>query len=645
MSDKQHDDKNDFREQIKKLWLPISGFIGAVTLVVNFYQLWLGNRTIVIYVTAGLGLLILIVVLGWVGYKNKTTEVQSVLQLGKSPDTKRIIIEPAYPKERRVARIALVFIVVGVVIGVSILAQRKKGQLLEQQAQATLQVQLTLTANSIVQTQTAQNALATQQSIRTEQAQSTQFAQITQLAQQAQSTQVAQATQQTLQIREDKLIVLIAKFDGPEENFGLRNEILEKLHEDFAGDTNVQIETTNEVITPDSESDSSRARKLGQSVQADVVIWGWYRSTENPRVTIHIENLSPTQIFVPNEDTILKPVVTLEQLSSFEFQIQTGQEVSAFVSFLAGYIKYNAQDYESALSYFDRAINETQNTVGLFDYKPNIYFYRGVAKYSMKDCKSAILDYMQVVNIDRSVSAAYFGSSICYSELGDYASAIRDIDKAIGLAPEYEPYHYERGRANYLAGNIKESIDGYDKALSLMPNENSFLGKGLDLIILKDYKSAIESYTEAINLNPKSYVGFNGRGVAHAALDEYQDAVDDFSKAIEIDDQPAITFVNLAGAYLSLKDYSHAIDNATIAIGKDSRNLAAHQIRSYAYYDSGDYNRAIMDCNVIIGIDKNNASAYLYRGKSYLKLGDNVSAKADFKKYEDLTGKKPNLED
>jgi hypothetical protein len=89
-------------------------------------------------------------------------------------------------------------------------------------------------------------------------------------------------------------VVLIAAFEGPEEVYGLRNEIIENLNADFSDDEKIEIVIIDNVITLTQGSDY--ARKLGERRLADVVIWGWYRPTENPNITIHIENLSPEQL-------------------------------------------------------------------------------------------------------------------------------------------------------------------------------------------------------------------------------------------------------------------------------------------------------------------------------------------------------------
>ncbi len=47
MSDKSPEQKDDLLELLKKLWLPVAGFLGAIMLAYNFYQLWLGDQATV----------------------------------------------------------------------------------------------------------------------------------------------------------------------------------------------------------------------------------------------------------------------------------------------------------------------------------------------------------------------------------------------------------------------------------------------------------------------------------------------------------------------------------------------------------------------------------------------------------------------
>ncbi len=62
-------------------------------------------------------------------------------------------------------------------------------------------------------------------------------------------------------------------------------------------------------------------------------------------------------------------------------------------------------------------------------------------------------------------------------------------------------------------------------------------------------RKAIEAYTRAIKLDPKSAKAFVGRGVAYNELGEHKKAVKDFTKAIELDPTDSYPFEQRAAIY------------------------------------------------------------------------------------------------
>ncbi len=86
MSDKEPEEKDGLLELIKKLWLPVAGFFGAVTLAYNFYLLWLRDQaTVSLFLLIGLAI-ILIVILAWIGFGVKKN-------IKNSDSTKTPIVE------------------------------------------------------------------------------------------------------------------------------------------------------------------------------------------------------------------------------------------------------------------------------------------------------------------------------------------------------------------------------------------------------------------------------------------------------------------------------------------------------------------------------------------------------------------------
>jgi tetratricopeptide (TPR) repeat protein len=393
MSDKPPADKDELLELLKKLWLPVGGFIAAITLAYNFYKMWLGDQETVTYVIVGAGLLILIIALIWVGFRTKTVEIDSIIQNENQTVTKKKIKKPAYgSKYQSMALGALSFVLIGAVLAGYSIVERKGAERAGQLVQATQQAQAT-------QIQATQNAQKIKQVTQTQQSLDTQNMQATQQASQTQkvlATQFAHATQQAQQELQAKLIVVIANFEGPEEVYGLRNEIVESLNSAFSQDEEVEIVTVNDVITPDMGS--SYARATGERLMADLVIWGWYRPTENPNITVHIENLSPTEIVTLRESETYEPPATLEQLESFEIQRQLGSETGTLISFLMGTLKYKIQDYESAIERFEQvlATNDMTTLVNQYD----LYFDLGYSNLELGNYEQAIQSFNKAIELN-----------------------------------------------------------------------------------------------------------------------------------------------------------------------------------------------------------------------------------------------------
>ena len=67
--------------------------------------------------------------------------------------------------------------------------------------------------------------------------------------------------------------------------------------------------------------------------------------------------------------------------------------------------------------------------------------------------------------------------------------------------------------------------------------------KGRELLLKKEYDSAIEQFNKVIEMDEKYVIAYNMRGSCYSALKKNDEAIKDFSKAIELDP-------NNRGAYL-----------------------------------------------------------------------------------------------
>ncbi|MBE0672193.1 MAG: tetratricopeptide repeat protein [Anaerolineales bacterium] len=445
-----------------------------------------------------------------------------------------------------------------------------------------------------------------------------------------------------IQSRQEKLIVLITAFEGPEDVYALRNVIVEKLNADFSTESQIQIETIDETITPDSQSGTPRARELGKSYQADVVIWGWYRSTENPNITVHIENLAPENTLPIDTSETLQPSVTLAELESFSFQQKAGSELSALISFLTGFVEYENNNYTNAVSRFNAATDILDSKTKLLEsYSCScVLFYRATANLHLGNYEIAVQDYSQYIELNPADIQSYNNRGMAYKYIKQYENALQDFDMAIKIGGVNIDWVYDnRGLVFGDLGDFQRAVQNHSRAIELNPNNaKAFSNRGFAYSNLGEFKNAIQDYDAAILINPKISSAYFNRALTYWYLGDYESAIQDYSKALEINPEYAIGYFGRGAAYWSWHKYDLAIQDFDMALKLNPEYVDAYYNRGLAYSSLGQYERAIEDYNQAIKLDPNDADAYNNRGVAYERLGKIFEAQLDFAKSEELDG-------
>lgn len=333
-------------------------------------------------------------------------------------------------------------------------------------------------------------------------------------------------------VDDKKLIILVAEFDGPEEIYGFRNQIIEQLEKNKQEYNDIVILVSSQMITP--EQGSQGAIKLGEKENADLVIWAWYRPTENPNIIIHFENLSPTKLSVLNTNTTYRPQATLSDLDSFKLQTKIGDETSSFILFLTGYIRYQENNCLDAINLFSNALAQAKQTTSLVD-TATLYFYRGSCYNELADYSNAIEDFSLAIQMNPTFSNAYLGRGVTLSNLGQYDRAIHDYNEAIKIDPDLSNAYLNRGLAYYATGSFEYAVSDFDKAITLNPGyAEAYLARGITYNNLQNFSRAIQDFSQAINIDPNYASAYLNRAETYQALGKTAEAEADFKKYEEL---------------------------------------------------------------------------------------------------------------
>ena len=95
--------------------------------------------------------------------------------------------------------------------------------------------------------------------------------------------------------------------------------------------------------------------------------------------------------------------------------------------------------------------------------------------------------------------------------------------------------YYKKGNAHYQLKDYQGAINSYNQAIHLNPyNADAHMGLGNARYELKDYQEAINSYNQAIHLDPNNSTAYNIRGLAHYQLGFEHTAIQDLKKAASL---------------------------------------------------------------------------------------------------------------
>jgi tetratricopeptide (TPR) repeat protein len=146
-----------------------------------------------------------------------------------------------------------------------------------------------------------------------------------------------------------------------------------------------------------------------------------------------------------------------------------------------------------------------------------------------------------------------------------------------------------------------------------------------------DLNRAVEGYTKAIEIDPKSAVAYNLRGNAFAGLQYFNLGIADQSRAIRIDPKFADALMARGLLMRTRGNFNGAISDFSRVIKLTDDPSALFQ-RGLSYLGKDDVRRAIGDFTKVIEAAPNVADAYHQRALAYSRLGDAKRAKADHAK-------------
>lgn len=221
---------------------------------------------------------------------------------------------------------------------------------------------------------------------------------------------------------------------------------------------------------------------------------------------------------------------------------------------------------------------------------------KGVEMASEGNMKGAIEQFTKSIEIFSKNPDAYFYRGKAKWELKDYKGSEEDFAQAIAIRPLQAPYYYYRGQMFLDQQKYKEALADFNETIKLAPNYIDAMNyKGVVLAKTGRHEDAIAIYNEAIAKDPAQFLTYYNKGTSLAALKKFNDADDMFTRALNLNPDYAQAYVNRGNCRFMLERFNDAADDYTQAISRKTNNAEAYYNRAFAFQRSGKPTEACTD--------------------------------------------------
>jgi tetratricopeptide (TPR) repeat protein len=168
-----------------------------------------------------------------------------------------------------------------------------------------------------------------------------------------------------------------------------------------------------------------------------------------------------------------------------------------------------------------------------------------------------------------------------------------------------------RGHRWFDRGKFSSAVQTYSQAIKINPsNPDSYYFRGLAKLKSEDKEGAKADFTVTINMNPNYLGAYINRGIIFKDEGNLDKALEDFNKALELKPDEYKTYLIRANVWFQKGDFEKAIDDSSFVIKNNPLMAVAYRDRADAYYWKQNYEETIKDYKRAIELNPKDSFAY-----------------------------------
>lgn len=238
-----------------------------------------------------------------------------------------------------------------------------------------------------------------------------------------------------------------------------------------------------------------------------------------------------------------------------------------------------------------------------------------------------------------------------------FDDAILDSERSLALKPDYGKAHARLGLAHFLLGNYRQAMEAYTVSLKYEPenkSSQSYLAKAAKRLAKQEGDDEATSFSivsewdkseagKTIGTTLEEHTGrkkimdqkeaerFKAKGNSFMANRDYMSALDAYSRALQLcphGEQSHVYYSNRAAALCYLERYEEAEHDSEQALALNPTYGKAHARLGLSRFFMGDYEGAVDAYSLALKFDPDNAASKSYLQKALERSGRGQSESA-----------------
>ncbi|MSP76751.1 MAG: tetratricopeptide repeat protein [Rhodospirillaceae bacterium] len=258
------------------------------------------------------------------------------------------------------------------------------------------------------------------------------------------------------------------------------------------------------------------------------------------------------------------------------------------------------------------------------------------AEQRKADCSRAIQtrelspDELALARLIRGSARTTLGDKLMAAD--DYSDALKRYDSMISSSNHDALDLFRRAAAADALGDTEKALESYNQAIRLDPKATlAFLGRGVLLASRKrSYERAVEDFDKVLALEPDNVLALIRRGEAFSQLGKTGRGLADLDRAVALAPRSTQAYFYRGLIHSRRNELEAALKDYDAAVRLGPRNDEALASRAAIYSIQGKLDLAIRDLDAAIAIDKGNPVAFFNRGYARFVLAEYPKAIADY---------------